>query len=81
MSRPVLFLSIATAFSDEAECCSGISDGGNDLNTYPEPGSEQSPVQPSMDTRYMTKKGAISFKVYFLFHSFYIVGDKLKNGY
>lgn len=51
VSRPVLFLSIATAFSDEAECCSGISDGGNDLNTYPEPGSEQSPVQPSMDTR------------------------------
>lgn len=51
LSRPILVLSIATAFSDNAECKSGTSDGVNDSHTYSEPSSELSSVQSNMDTR------------------------------
>ncbi|KAG2673519.1 hypothetical protein I3760_13G095500 [Carya illinoinensis] len=51
LSRPILVLSIATAFSDEAECSSGTSDGVSDSHTHSELGSDLSSVQSNMDTR------------------------------
>ncbi|GMY10807.1 phosphatidylinositol/phosphatidylcholine transfer protein sfh2 [Fagus crenata] len=51
LSRPILVLSIATAFSDQSECSSGTSDGVSDSHTCSEQSSEQSSVQPNLDTR------------------------------
>ncbi|KAF5446973.1 hypothetical protein F2P56_032565 [Juglans regia] len=50
LSRPILVLSIAAAFSDEAECSSGTSDDVSDSHTHSELGSELSTVQSNMDT-------------------------------
>ncbi|KAK9280634.1 hypothetical protein L1049_014330 [Liquidambar formosana] len=57
LSRPLLVLSIATTFYDQSECGNETSDSisdshvTNDSNACSEPNSEQSSVQPTLETR------------------------------
>ncbi|KAF8395102.1 hypothetical protein HHK36_019043 [Tetracentron sinense] len=50
LSRPLLALSIATAFSDQSECCKETSDALNDSRPYSEPHSEPPTIQSTLDT-------------------------------
>lgn len=80
LSRPILVLSIATAFSDNAECKSGTSDGVNDSHTYSEPSSELSSVQSNMDTRYIIEQDdACKFDISFVISHLIYFWRKLKD--
>lgn len=61
LSRPLLVLSIATAFSDQLECTNETSDGDNGSHgnndsqecSEPEPHAGPSSSQSTPDTRYV----------------------------
>lgn len=50
-SRPLLVISIATAFSEQPESSDEFSAGANDSNACSEVHSEESSVQTALDTR------------------------------
>ncbi|KAF3453868.1 hypothetical protein FNV43_RR04309 [Rhamnella rubrinervis] len=50
-SRPLLVISIATAFSEQPESNDGFSDGASDSNACSEVHSEESSLQAALDTR------------------------------
>ena len=50
-SRPLLVISIATAFSEQPETNDGFSDSASDSSTCSEVHSEESSVQTALDTR------------------------------
>lgn len=52
ISRPLLVLSIATAFSEEAESSDGTSGSAHETSACPEVPSEISSVQTTLETRY-----------------------------
>jgi hypothetical protein len=53
LSRPLLFLSIATVFTDELECSDGTSDHITDSQDSEISAAEPSPVQDNLNIRYM----------------------------
>ena len=53
LSRPLLVLSIATAFSDKEEFNDKASDGSSGSLVNPESHSEEPSVRSALDTRYI----------------------------
>lgn len=52
-SRPLLFLSVATAFPDQSDCNSETSDGNSGTDAHSEAHSDSPSLHSSFDARYM----------------------------